>query len=132
MSKDKHNKNQQNQEQSRQPQNQQQNQHQNQQKQQQHSQQQQQRGGSQGTASNPDLNIQVDEDRETKKWTVHPTIRSSEAVKWIVECNSKNEANSLKNDLVNGKVKPPTEAPQQYASPRKHNNGKTMIYAKVA
>lgn len=77
--------------------------------------------------------LQVDEDKNTHKWTVHPSTRSAnEAARWAVECNSKGEAQNLKNDIVNGRLKPPTEAPQSYGAPHKHQNGKTMVYAKAS
>ncbi len=73
-------------------------------------------------------NLQVEPDKETGNWTVHPIARQKEPVLWIVECNTKNEANNLKNDIANGKSKAPIEDPQHYSTPRRHSNGKTLIY----
>lgn len=104
---------------------------------QQQNQHQQNKGGQNNQGNNNGQNsakdLQVDEDINTRKWTVHPATHSaSETAKWVVECNSKNEAHALKNDIVSGRVKPPTEAPQSYGSPRKHANGKTIVYAKAS
>ena len=74
-------------------------------------------------------NLQVDADKESGHWMVHPTARSqTDTANWVVECESKNEANNLRNDLMNGKAKPPTEDRQHYSTPRRHSDGKTLIY----
>ena len=74
-------------------------------------------------------NLQVEPDQETGNWNVHPITRNNqEPAKWIVQCDSKNDANNLKNSIANGKAKPPTEDPQHYSTPRRHSNGKTLIY----
>ena len=76
--------------------------------------------------------LQVDEDRETHMWTVHPTRSTTETTNWLIECRSRNEAQALRNDLSNGRLQAPTESPQSYSSPRRHRDGRTMIYQKVA
>jgi len=81
------------------------------------------------TAPTENTNLQVETDKETGNWSVHPQVRSiTEHPRWVVECDSKKEADMIRNDISSGKAKAPTEDPQHYSTPRRHSNGKTLIY----
>lgn len=83
----------------------------------------------QAPQAQPAENLQVDTDKETGNWSVHPVVRNiSDHPRWVVECESKKAADGLRNDISSGKAKAPTEDPQHYSTPRRHSNGKTLIY----
>lgn len=88
-----------------------------------------QQRGQQQAAPTENVNLQVETDKETGNWSVHPVVRNiSDHPRWVVECDSKKEADALRNDIASGKARPPTEDPQHYSTPRRHSNGKTLVY----
>jgi len=74
----------------------------------------------------------VNEDRDSKKWIVRPGRSGSaaEQEKWMVECNTQSDANAYKKELMEGKIKPPSEGSKNYRSLRKQGDGRT-VYSKL-
>lgn len=80
----------------------------------------------------PESEFYVEQNVLTKKWTVslNAKFAGKNKKKWIVEFNSKNDANDFKRDLEDARVKSPFEEPEKYGTPRTHTDGVTMIYVK--